>query len=43
MHEMFMSKYPFYFHDERFKDTVYRRRNYCDYWFHSSEGNSVNG
>lgn len=43
MYEMFIGKYPFYFYNEKFRDQVYRKKNYYDYWLHCSEGNSICG
>jgi hypothetical protein len=43
MHEIFLNRYPFYFHDEKLMDRVYTNDDYCNYWFHNSEGNEVYG
>jgi hypothetical protein len=39
MHELFLSRFPFYFHDPRHREYVYRKASFSNYWLSSPEGN----
>lgn len=43
MHELFLSKYPFYFSDPNLEKKVYENEDFENYWFHNCEENSVHG